>query len=266
MAGPNPDEEFIAIDGIVATGVHGVAVAPTNATSPLGATWTDHGLTTAAGVTTSEQVSVTVRRAWQNGRKLRRLVTEAAVRFTFVLVQTTRENVQLFHGVPLIAGSLVRDPAREWPLIAFDFDKIDGSDVIREFAPSARVVEIGEQIAVAGDGWGWPITIESEYDDDLGGHTQQFYSAFEGAEAVPTITTALPASKGAGDTVTLVGTGFTGTTGVTIGGVAVTGPNTDVISDTELHITLPAGTAGSAPIIVTNASGPSAAKAYTRIT
>lgn len=79
---------------------------------------------------------------------------------------------------------------------------------------------------------------------------------------VPAITTALPASKGVGDVVTLVGTGFTGATGATVGGVAVT--QLDVLSDTKAYITLPAGSAGSAPIIITTLAGPSAAKAYTR--
>lgn len=180
MAGPDVEEEFVSIDGIVATGTHSTAVAPTTATSDLGETWTDHGLTTSAGVTRTSPRTATIRRAWQNRTKLRTLVTEASVRFQFILVQTTAENVALFHGVPLVAGSLVTDPGREWPLIAFDLDLIDDetNGVIREYAPSARVVEVGDQVALSGEGWGWPITVEAEYDSELGGYTQQFYSAF----------------------------------------------------------------------------------------
>jgi len=37
-------EEFVPIDGIVASGVYGTAAAPINSTGALGGTWTDHGL------------------------------------------------------------------------------------------------------------------------------------------------------------------------------------------------------------------------------
>lgn len=259
--GKDTNAEFIAIDGIVATGTYGVALAPTNSSTPLGATWEDLGLTTAAGVTRSEPRSATVRRAWQNNQKIRTLVTDASVKFVFVLIQTTQKNVELFHGVPLVAGSLVTNPNRDWPLIAFNFDTIDGANVIREYAPRARVTEIGDRVAVAGDTFGWPITIEAEYDSTLGGFTKPFYSKFEGA--VPTITTAGPASKGAGDIVKLDGTGLLAVTAVTVGGVAAA--SFDSPNDLELYLTLPAGSAGSAPIIVTSPIGPSVAKAYTRI-
>ena len=179
MAGIDADEEFVGIDGIVATGVYGTAAAPTDASAPLGVSWTEHGLTTAAGVTRTQPVASTVRRAWQNNAKLRTLVTEAAVRFTFVLVQTSEDNIELFHGVPLVAGSLVTNPGREWPRIAFDLDVIDGDNVIREYAPSAKVVEVGDQVAVAGETYGWPITIEAEYDAGIGGYTKQYFSEFE---------------------------------------------------------------------------------------
>lgn len=269
MAGPDVTEEFVAIDGIVATGAFGAAIAPSTAKGALGGTWTDQGLTTDAGVTRSQPVTSTQRRAWQQRRKLRTIVTEAAVRFQFVLVQTTQAGIQLWHGMPLVAGSIVTDPGREWPLIAFDIDMIDSDstndDTIREYAPSARVVEVGDQVALSGDGWGWPITIEAEYDSTLGGYTKQFFSKFE-TPAVATIATALPASMGAGGIVRLTGTGFSTTTAVTVGGVPVLPGDIDVFSPVEMYITLPAGAAGSAPIIVTNAGGASTPKAYTRTT
>lgn len=255
------EEEFVAIDGIVATGDYGVAVAPSSATGSLGVTWTDHGLTTSAGVTRTQERTATDRFGWQNRKKLRTLVTEASVRFDFVLVQTNEDSVALFHGVPLVAGSLVTDPGREWPLIAFDFDMIDGDNVIREYAPSARVVEVGDQVALAGDGFGWPITVEAEYDSTLGGYTRQWYSEFE-SPAVATLTTALPTAVAVGGYVHVVGTGLGSVVSGTVGGVAIA--DFDIISDTELYFLMPAGSAGSAPIILTNAGGASASKAYTR--
>lgn len=258
--GVETEEEFIAIDGIVASGVNGAAVAPTDASSALDASWTDHGLTADSGVTRSAPATRQIRRAWQKNIKLRTLTTEAAVRFVFTLVQTSEANVGLFHGVPLVSGSLVTDPSREWPVIAFDFDQIDGDNVIREYAPKARIVEIGDQVSLAGDNIGYPITLEAEYDSGIGGYTVLFYSEFE-TVAVATITTALPTAQAAGEIVELIGTGFGSASAVTVGGVSAT---FDYISHTKIHVHIPVGSSGSAPIIVTNAGGASTPKAYTR--
>jgi hypothetical protein len=174
-------EEFVGIDGNVYVGEYGVAVAPTDADTSLGVTWTDLGLTTNTGVTRSEPTSSTTRRAWQNNAKLRTLVTEAAVRWATVLVQTNPDTIELFHGLPLEAdGSVITNPG-VWPTIAFTIDVIDGENVIREYAPTAQVVEIGDQVAVAGDTFGWPVTIEASYDSTLGGYTQRWFSEFEGS-------------------------------------------------------------------------------------
>ena len=56
-----------------------------------------------------------------------------------------------------------------------------------------------------------------------------------------------------GTSVGLIGRYFTGTTGVTIGGVAATGIT--VVSDTALSFTIPAGTVGAKDIVVTTGIG-----------
>lgn len=268
MPGKDATEEFVAIDGIVATGEYGVAVAPTGAAGALGVTWTDHGLTTDAGVTRTQPVTSTVRRAWQNRKKLRTIVTEAAVRFQFTLVQTNEANIEFFHGVPLTAGSLITDPGREWPLIAFDLDMIDtdsdDDDTIREYAPSARVVEVGDQVALAGGGFGWPITVEAEYDATLGGYTQLWYSKFEEA-AEPFIATVVAAGSepaGTGDMVIITGSAFTGATAVTIDAIAMT--EFDVFDSTTIYAILPSDGAGAVNVVVTTPVAASNSKSYTR--
>lgn len=80
-----------------------------------------------------------------------------------------------------------------------------------------------------------------------------------------TIATALPSGATVGQEVTLIGSGFFGLSGaaaVTIGAASAT--SYDVDSTTQLRFKVPAGVAGSAPIIVTNIWGASAAKTYTR--
>lgn len=80
----------------------------------------------------------------------------------------------------------------------------------------------------------------------------------------PVAIKATPAAQTAGKQVVVTGSNFTGTTAITVGGVAVGAGNFQVITDGTLAFIMPAGSAGSAPIIVTNANGPSAALAYVR--
>jgi hypothetical protein len=81
------------------------------------------------------------------------------------------------------------------------------------------------------------------------------------SQSVPIISTVLPSGAAAGELVTITGSGFTGATSVTVGGTEVA--DFTVINDGYIVASLPAGAAGSAPVIVTNAQG-AAAKAYTR--
>jgi hypothetical protein len=81
----------------------------------------------------------------------------------------------------------------------------------------------------------------------------------------PTITSALPSAVSVGNQVVITGVRFTGVTGAA--GVKINAINATsytVLSDTQIVATMPAGTAGSAPIIVTNGTGASAGFAYTR--
>jgi hypothetical protein len=83
--------------------------------------------------------------------------------------------------------------------------------------------------------------------------------------AVPVITSVTPSGQTVTNLITITGGGFIGTvptSGVTVGGVNSTGWT--VVSDNTIIAKIPTGSAGSAPIIVTNAIGASASFAYTR--
>lgn len=82
------------------------------------------------------------------------------------------------------------------------------------------------------------------------------------ASGVPLIAAATPSAAAVTAVVTITGGRFTGTTGINFGATAATAFS--VISDNLLVATMPAGTAGSAAIVVTNAGGASASFAYTR--
>lgn len=83
--------------------------------------------------------------------------------------------------------------------------------------------------------------------------------------AVPSILSATPSGVAVGGQVTITGSGFTGTiatSGVKFGATNAT--SWVVVSDETIVAVMPTGTAGSAAIVVTNATGASAAFAYTR--
>ncbi len=86
-----------------------------------------------------------------------------------------------------------------------------------------------------------------------------------GTTAKPTLQSATPSGATAGQQVTITGTGFdgvTGATGVKFGATNAT--NYVVLSSTTIVAIVPAGSAGSAPITVTNPTGTSDALPYTR--
>jgi hypothetical protein len=84
------------------------------------------------------------------------------------------------------------------------------------------------------------------------------------AASIPLLSAASPNAQSVGKIITLSGSSFTGTTAITIGGVSVAAGAFTVQSDSLITFVVPAGTAGSAPIIVTNGTGASASFPYTR--
>lgn len=254
------DEVRVGVDGVVAVGDFG-AEAPTSAISVL-AEHTDYGYVSEDGVTESTSITSEKIKAWQKAKVVRVSITEATVSWKLVLIQTSAETVALYHGgVVLSDGSIIVDPTKQRPVLSFVIDVIDGEEIIRSYAPEAQVTEVGDLVYQNGAPIGYEVTIEASYNETLGGSVKKWYSSLAAAP-VPVITTALPASKTTSDIIALVGTGFEGTTAITVGGVNA--PTFDVDSDTKIYLTIPAGSAGSAPIIVTTPGGPSVAKAYTR--
>lgn len=85
------------------------------------------------------------------------------------------------------------------------------------------------------------------------------------APTVPVVLSALPSAVAVGGQVTITGAAFTGTaptTGVKFGAVNAT--SWVVVSDSVIVAVMPAGTAGAANIVVTNAVGASVAFTYVR--
>lgn len=175
--GKNIEEVRVGVDGIVATGAFGVAAAPTDADTALGGTWADLGYVSEDGVTETTEQSTSVLRAWQNAKKVRTLIEEGSVRYQFTLIQTNADTVAFYYGGTVESdGSIVIDPTRERPVLAFDIDVIDGDSIIRAYAPEAQVVEVGDQVYASGEPIGYEVTVECSYNEELGGSVKKWYT------------------------------------------------------------------------------------------
>lgn len=136
---------------------------------------------------------------------------------------------------------------------------VDGSTRMGIYIPNTTIT-IGDAPQIAVDAF-FEITLTAQMlNSESTGNRFRFYHP--GLITVaPAITSALPSGQAQGQVVNLVGTGFVGITGVTVGGVAAS----FTVNDTKhMDVTLPAGSAGSAPIIVTGINGASNSQAYTR--
>jgi len=259
----NIDEVRVGVDGVVAVGPFGAA-APTSAISAL-TEHVDYGYVSEDGVTESTSVTSEKIRAWQKAKVVRTVITEGTVTYKLVLIQTNAETIALYYGGTVEAdGSIVIDPTAERPVLSLIIDVIDGTEIIRSYAPEAQVTEVGDQVYQNGAPIGYEITIEANHNETLGGSVQKWYSSLA-APVVPTITAATPSAAVQGAQVKIVGTDFTGVTGASSVKFGATNATSYMVDDdATIYAVMPAGTAGAANIVVTNAVGASSAFSYTR--
>jgi hypothetical protein len=106
----------------------------------------------------------------------------------------------------------------------------------------------------------WNVTITGQ------GARTKIVNPFAGwAAVVPLLSTALPTAVAVGGLVTITGSGFSSVVGAA--GVkfnAINATSYVVVDNTKIVAVMPAGTAGSAPVIVTSPAGASSPLAYTR--
>ena len=152
-----------------------------------------------------------------------------------------------------VAGSIAPQKRAIFILI------VDGTSRMGIYIPNTTIT-IGDAPQIAVDAF-FEITLTAQMlNSETTGKRFRFYHPGL-ITAAPVVTTALPSGQGTGQTVNLVGTGFVGVTGVTVGGVAASFSLTDT---KHMSVVLPAGSAGSAPIVVTSTNGVSSSTAYTR--
>lgn len=160
-----------------------IYVGPTSATAPTSATsnlvgFTDYGWIHSDGVTATIDKSTNQIRAWQDSSLLREIVTEATATFQFVLLETSREAVELYYGSPVDVtdGSVEVNPAATGGRKSFVIDVIDGDSAVRTYVPSGEVLSVGDQVYQNGEPIGYDVTLTAYVGAD-GYSFKKFYSA-----------------------------------------------------------------------------------------
>lgn len=127
----------------------------------------------------------------------------------------------------------------------------------------AQVTSIEVDQDTRGEVRGRSVTLTWQEDELFDGAPfKLWHGAAAGTLVKPTVTAASPAEATAGAKVTLTGSGFRGATSVKFGATEATVIN--VVSDTTLEAAMPAGTSGSAAIVVVKGSVESDPFPYTR--
>lgn len=168
----------VAVTGAVSVAPSG-STAPTNASTALDAAFKDLGYVSEDGVTETRDRTSDKIKAWQNAATVRTVVTDATVTYTFALIETKAETVELYYGdtVDTLTGSIVVDPSATGGRQAFVVDVIDGTDLIRSYIPDGEITEVGDQVYASGEPIGYEVTITCYFDDTLGGSVKKFYSS-----------------------------------------------------------------------------------------
>jgi len=260
----NANEVQVAVDGVVLSGPTS-AGAPTNTGPGAPAGFVNLGFVSDDGVTETNAQTMEKIKSWQRSAVVRTTVTEGETTFQLTLLQTNAAVLAEYYGATVgVDGSIVVNPLLERPRRSYIIDVYDGTQVIRTYIPTGQVTAVGDQVFAAGVPIGYEITITAYDNAVIGGAARKWYATL-GVATVPSITAVTPSGAGAGAMVRIDGSSFTGavaTVGVRFGGVNATAFTVD--DSFTIYATLPAGSAGSAPVIVQNAVGSSVAFPYTR--
>lgn len=177
-----------------------------------------------------------------------------------------------YNFAPTFSVEGVRDPvtkqlvaAQAWLVDLLDAAFSEGEDNKREFqwfdALDERLPAFEGKFSVAvadlntgfADKGGWTFTLTND------GVVQRIPSPIAGS-GIPLVESASPAGLTVGDQIVVRGYNFTGTTGITIDAAAVT--EYIIVDAYTIVLVIPAAVAGAAPVIITNADGPSAEFTY----
>lgn len=232
---------------------------PTSATATPNIAFTDLGYIGEDGITESHARSSDKKKAF-GGTVVKVLQTDYSATIKVVFLESV--NAEVLKAVwgdanVTTSGSdiTVKKNKDLLPHSSWIFDTLDGDGSIRTVVPDGQVTEVGDIQKVNTEVIMYEVTIEC-FEDSAGTPVYEYINK-PASVGAPTVVSLSPSSVGvAGGALVIVnGSKFTGATGVTVGGTAATA--FIVESPSRLIFTAPAKSAGSYPVVVTNATGPS---------
>lgn len=171
----------VAVTGEVSMGLTS-ATAPTTASGAITG-FTGLGYVSEDGVTETRERSTENIKAWQNADTVRTVVTDAGLSYSFTLIETKKETVELYYGSTVTQtvteGTLVVVPANTGGRRSFVIDVIDGTELLRIYIPSGEVTEVGDKVFASGEPIGYEVTITCYPSAAISGSAKIFATALK---------------------------------------------------------------------------------------
>ena len=252
--------ETITIHGLQFVGATSVLVG--NLLAPSFTVTDDHTISFITPTASAGTLDVTVSNS--SGQS----ATSSADQLTFVntapggSVGVAAPNVQ---GVPVVTGLNPSSSGGTVTLYGAGFNGAAGVSFGNVAASSYQIVSDNQIVAtVPTQTMGTVnVTVQSAAGSSAATGASQFTPATTGLAPAVSSTTQAPGTSGAGSLLTITGSNFTGTTGLTIGGQ----PAVYVVqSPTTILAQVPAGVSGSVNVAVTNGSGTSSSSFGSQVT
>lgn len=165
-----------------------VLVGATSATAPTGTGGTTTGFSglgfiSEDGITETRERSTNDIKAWQNGATVRTVITDGSLTYSFTMIETKKETVELYYGATVTAastdGSFVIVPTSTGGRKSFIFDVLDGSELRRIYVPQGEVTEVGDVVYVNGEPIGYEVTVTAYADSTIGGSAKVWATALK---------------------------------------------------------------------------------------
>lgn len=176
----------VAVTGAVYADPTGAAAAPTDTGSALTG-MDDLGYVSEDGVTLTfpDAGDKTALKAWQNGATVRtvRSTTDDSPTIALTLIETKLEVIEAVFGVEVTQtatdGSWEYDVNSTRDPMPVVIDVIDGSELIRCYAPQATVSSIGDLSLTHTDAIGYEVTFDCERDSAAGFNLKTWMTALK---------------------------------------------------------------------------------------
>ena len=169
----------VAVSGEVLVGATTAAAPTGTATATTG--FTGLGYVSEDGVTETRDRSSDDIKAWQGGATVRTVVTEANLTYSFRLLETKKETVELYYGTTVTAaateGNFTIVPSNTGGRKSFILDVVDGTELLRVYIPQGEVTEVGEITYSNGEPIGYEVTVTAYADTTLGGNAKVWATA-----------------------------------------------------------------------------------------